>query len=115
MIDTLISSPNIIGFIFIIIGLLKMLFPPKKINSLYGYRTTRSMKNIDIWNFAQKLSAKLLIALGSNLIIIGIFSLIVGLENAMIEISGLVTMIVLLVILVIYMEFTLKKRFPANL
>ena len=27
-------------------------FPPKKINSIYGYRTNRSMLNDDIWDFA---------------------------------------------------------------
>ncbi|MDG1040344.1 MAG: SdpI family protein [Polaribacter sp.] len=27
-------------------------FPPKKINSFYGYRTNKSMKNEEIWHFA---------------------------------------------------------------
>lgn len=27
-------------------------FPPKKINSIYGYRTHRSMLNEEIWDFA---------------------------------------------------------------
>lgn len=27
---------------------------PKKINRIIGYRTARSMKNIDTWNFAQE-------------------------------------------------------------
>ncbi|MGB0891546.1 MAG: SdpI family protein [Flavobacteriaceae bacterium] len=27
-------------------------FPPQKINAIYGYRTNRSMKNEDIWQFA---------------------------------------------------------------
>ena len=27
-------------------------FPPKKINALYGYRTNKSMKNDEIWSFA---------------------------------------------------------------
>ena len=30
-------------------------FPPKKINSLYGYRTHRTMQNDDVWNFANSL------------------------------------------------------------
>ena len=28
--------------------------PPKKINGIYGYRTSRSMKNQDTWDFAQR-------------------------------------------------------------
>jgi len=57
-------SPNIIGFVIIIAGLIQLIFPPKKINNIYGYRTPRSMKNIEGWNFAQKLSAKLMISIG---------------------------------------------------
>ena len=30
------------------------LFPPKKINKLYGYRTKKSMLNENIWAFANK-------------------------------------------------------------
>ncbi|MDE0471870.1 MAG: SdpI family protein [Ekhidna sp.] len=32
-------------------------FPPKSINSWYGYRTPSSMKNSHTWHFAQKYSA----------------------------------------------------------
>ena len=32
---------------------------PKNINSIIGYRTSRSMKNIDTWLFAQKHCGKL--------------------------------------------------------
>ena len=35
-------------------------YPPRKINTLYGYRTIRSMKNKEIWNFANTYSTKLL-------------------------------------------------------
>ena len=33
--------------------------PPKNINGLMGYRTSRSMKNIDTWKFAHEYSGKL--------------------------------------------------------
>ena len=36
-------------------------FPPKKINTLYGYRTNRSMKNKEVWDFANTYSTKLLL------------------------------------------------------
>lgn len=29
-------------------------YPPKKINGAFGYRTARSMKNQDTWNFAHR-------------------------------------------------------------
>lgn len=33
--------------------------PPKKINSIYGYRTSRSMKNQQTWDFAHQVCGKL--------------------------------------------------------
>tara|TARA_B100001059_G_C17591382_1_gene454827 strand:- start:376 stop:738 length:363 start_codon:yes stop_codon:yes gene_type:complete len=36
-------------------------YQPKKISTIYGYRTTRSMSNNDIWEFANKVSAKYMI------------------------------------------------------
>lgn len=33
--------------------------PPKDINGLIGYRTTRSMKNLDTWNFAHHYCGRL--------------------------------------------------------
>lgn len=50
---TLFSS----GLCFLITGFVMSKYPPKKINSLYGYRTSASMKNQETWDFAQRKSA----------------------------------------------------------
>ena len=42
--------------------------PPKKINGIYGYRTSRSMKNQDTWDFAQTYCGKLWQKMGWALI-----------------------------------------------
>ncbi|MDX1278523.1 SdpI family protein [Oceanihabitans sediminis] len=55
------------GGAFILAGIIMHFFPPKKINSIYGYRTVRSMKNQNTWDFAQKYSAKLLLGIGAAL------------------------------------------------
>ncbi|MFT5762177.1 MAG: putative membrane protein [Polaribacter sp.] len=36
-------------------------FPPKKINSWYGYRTNKSMKNEEVWHFANTFFNKTLL------------------------------------------------------
>lgn len=54
----------ILGIIFIIIGFIFKAFPPKKINSIFGYRTLLSMKNQDTWNEAHKYSANTFIIVG---------------------------------------------------
>jgi hypothetical protein len=46
------------GIIFCLAAFLHKRFPPKQINFFYGYRTRKSMKNIESWNFAQSLSSK---------------------------------------------------------
>lgn len=44
------------GVCFLIAAALMYIFPPKKINWLYGYRTVASMKSNERWEFAQKYS-----------------------------------------------------------
>jgi uncharacterized membrane protein len=51
-------------FLFLFLSALAIafkVFPPKKINYLYGYRTSSSMKNIENWNLANKYSANLML------------------------------------------------------
>ncbi len=52
-------SDLLIPIMMIVIGRLMWKHPPKNINALIGYRTTRSMKNMDTWNFAHHYSGKL--------------------------------------------------------
>lgn len=69
MTDTL-----LVGILFFAIALFYFLFPPKKVNALYGYRTSLSMKNEDIFQAANKKSASLFLYLGSILLLIGLVS-----------------------------------------
>jgi len=45
------------GLCFLIAGFVMSQYPPKKINSLYGYRSSASMKSQEAWDFAQRKSA----------------------------------------------------------
>ena len=49
----------IIPLFMIVFGRLMWKCPPQKINSLIGYRTSRSKKNMDTWLFAHHHSGKL--------------------------------------------------------
>ena len=40
--------------VLLFFSLIFLLFPPKKINTIYGYRTQRSMMNEDVWTFANQ-------------------------------------------------------------
>ncbi len=68
----LIVDPQLIGLIFIITGLIGYYFPPKKINDLYGYRTTASKKNQQTWDVANRFSAIYAIKAGVTILVSGL-------------------------------------------
>ncbi len=49
----------LIPIITMITGRMMWKHPPKKINGIIGYRTTRSMKNNDTWNYAHDYCGRL--------------------------------------------------------
>ena len=59
----------LIPMIMIGFGIRFMNKPPKKINKLFGFRTTLSMKNMDTWIFAHKHCGKLWRNIGLSIII----------------------------------------------
>ena len=72
----------LLGILFLIIGLVFRFFPPRKINSFYGYRTRQSMQNQSKWDFAQQRSANYLILLGVTITLSAlIFQLLPGFER----------------------------------
>ncbi len=50
----------LLGPLLYLIAKVFQLWPPKRINYIYGYRTRRSMRNQCIWEEAQRYSAHLL-------------------------------------------------------
>ncbi|OIK19667.1 SdpI family protein [Bacillus amyloliquefaciens] len=52
------------GLLMAAAGILVTLFPPKSINSLYGYRTKRSMADESKWREGNRFSALLMILFG---------------------------------------------------
>lgn len=62
----------VIGSVVLAVGVISFLFPPKKINPVYGYRTEFSTKNIEIWQEGNKYCAKQYLIAGVLLLIIGV-------------------------------------------
>lgn len=67
-----IFGPQLIGAIFFVLGLIMQRYPPKQINSFYGYRTSASMKNQQAWDEANRYAARLMTSLGLYSLIIGV-------------------------------------------
>jgi uncharacterized membrane protein len=96
----------IVGFVFALAAFITLKFPPKKINSIYGYRTSRSMKNQENWDLAQRFSSQLMLKQG--LIMLATAFLLEVLPIPM-EVATLISML-LLVISVIILFVQTEKR-----
>lgn len=112
LIENLLFTSFLSGIIFIITGFVMFKFPPKNINMLYGYRTTRSMKNQEQWDFSQKYSAKLLIFCGVFLILTSNISLLITINNKAKLFISLALIFGSVIFLLFKTENELKKRFP---
>ena len=62
----------VIGVVIIVAGIVLFFFPPREINSLYGFRTSNSMRNKANWDKANKYCSRLLIIFGIMILIIAL-------------------------------------------
>jgi uncharacterized membrane protein len=83
----------IVGFVFAVAAFIILKFPPKKINSIYGYRTSRSMKNQENWDLAQRFSSQLMLKQG---LIMLVLALILAVLPIPIEVATLISLLLLL-------------------
>lgn len=70
----------LVGGIFLIVGLIFKRFPPKEINSAYGYRTSFSMKTQETWDEAQRYSAWSFIICGAALLLAAVLCTLLRLD-----------------------------------
>lgn len=99
------------GLLFTLAGFIMYKYPPKNINSLYGYRTPSSMENLEKWNFAQNYASKEMIKAGILLSISCLLSLVLHFDNLTNMFIGLGLMISTLIILFYRVEKAIKEQF----
>jgi len=105
--------------ILTVIGLVFWMYPPKKINEFYGYRTTRSRKSQEAWDFAQKYSAKMMTVLGLVALIVAAVAhlfrnrLCVNSDYLMLYDVCIISLLPIIVVLppIVLTELQLRKRF----
>lgn len=101
----------LIALIFIVVGFITHKFPPKTINSFYGYRTKRSMKDQKSWDFAQLYSSKLMMQLGVLYALIGLIGFIYKPTESIVAITAIALLIVMATIIIVKVEKKLKNKF----
>jgi len=103
----------LVGFIFLITAIITLKFPPKKINDFYGYRTTASMKNQEVWDFAQRYS-------GIRMIEVGLFLMLISFVNVFLKLDvnegflQIAVGITFILVGVIYLFFSTEKAIKKN-
>ena len=90
--------------------------PPQKINHLYGYRTTRSMKNQQTWEFAHRCCGRLWFRLGMVLLPLSLCAMLLVLGRDITQVSiwcGVIALVQMLVFLgsLVPVERALKRNF----
>lgn len=106
----------IIPLIMVGFGMLFMKNPPKSINSFYGYRTKRSMKNQDTWDFAHYYCGKLWLVCGLVSLPISLVPilLVLGKSQQVISVAGLIVLgiqTILLIATIFQTERALKNNY----
>ena len=109
----LLVLPMLLFFVFLSIGWYQSKYPPKSVNSLYGYRTARSMKSQKNWDYAQSMSARMMMAfayyLGSSLIAVSLIIIHLGFASESIIPMQLVLMMISLGIMLYLCEKKLEE------
>lgn len=109
-------SDIILPIVMIVGGMIMTKHCPKRINTLVGYRTRRSMKNMDTWKFAHDYCGKLWLKLGWITIILSALILVLfyqSNEDTLVMTSNALIIIqfVILLISVYLTERALKMHF----
>lgn len=99
----------IAGIIFVLAGVWILIFPPKSINSLYGYRTNNSMKSQSSWDFAQKFSGMEIIKWGIILFVCSLVGLQYDLSEILETVIGLTILAVVIFMFILRTEQALEK------
>ena len=101
----------LVGFIFSLVGSLFYKNPPQDINSLVGYRTTRSMKNQAHWDFSQVYSSKMMMYCGLGLMLLSLLGLFITFEEKTTDILIFASIIGAAILMIFLTERAMKKRF----
>ena len=96
----------LVGLFFSLAALITMKFPPKKINGIYGYRTSRSMKSQENWDIAQRYSSRLMLKQGLGMLAIGGLLIALPLTE---EVSAVISIALLIVSVIVLFVQTEKK------
>jgi uncharacterized membrane protein len=114
LLENVLGISALCGVIFILAGWVVYVFPPKKINYLYGYRTSASMKSQERWDFSQRYSAVQMIRIGFIMVSLSFVGKVLPNTEITQLVGGLAITILGAVYIMLSTERELKKRFKES-
>jgi len=102
------------GLVFIVMAIITSKYPPKEINSTYGYRTKSSMKSQERWDFAQEYSTELMQKYGIVLVLFGFLGYFTSYSELISSILGIALILILCFTLFYKTERAIKDRFDED-
>lgn len=109
--EHIINPLSLSGLVFVIVGIIMYLFPPKNINMLYGYKTNKSMKNQDTWDFAQIYAAKKMSITGFVMLLLSVNFIVFNFSDNQVLVIGLIGVLFSVVYLIIKTENAIYNKF----
>ncbi|MDW5288334.1 SdpI family protein [Formosa sp. PL04] len=106
--------PTTTGLIFLVVGFILFKFPPRNINSFYGYRTRSSMKNQARWDFAQQYSSKEFMKLGLVLALMGLMGFVYQPTIITAKIICAILIILSVIVLIVRVETAISSVFKTE-
>ncbi len=99
----------------IVLGLIYRYRPPKEINKVSGYRTSKSMKSQKTWDYAQKRVADMFPRLGLALfIVISLNKLFLPFKKEYLSLFNLGLVLLALIVLIFIVERELQDKFDTR-
>lgn len=99
------------GLVFIVAAFITKKYPPKKINSTYGYRTKTSMQSKERWDFSQTYSTQHMLKYGAILLVFGVIGYYLPFSELVLSVIGIALIIILTIALYLKTEYAIKEKF----
>lgn len=99
------------GFAVLLMALIALRWPPRHINTVYGFRTHRAMRNPETWREANRHHPRLLLVVGGVTILAGFFSYLL-LHPQWGILVVVVLLLLLLMLSILLTNRHLKQKFP---
>lgn len=99
----------VMSIFFIFLGFFQLKFPPKEINSFYGYRTSQSKSSTIKWHLAQEYSAKWIIQIGGILLASHLPFFFLTMNPLFLTMSYMLEMLLLFILMVVFTEKKMRE------